>query len=132
MQRRTADWVVKANSYVDTAFILRRDIKDCFKKTWADGQADIKAIAIHHYEIDPEHLEECAQASLLLAAWSTNLQRPLDSRRLLGEPKKLLLTCQVVSSERGLSGAEKCVLLWLVAGVRKRWCRRGRGHSRGG
>ena len=60
VQRRTADWVVKADSYVDTAFILRRDIKDCFKKTWADGQADIKAIAIHHYEIDPEHLEECA------------------------------------------------------------------------
>ena len=87
MQRRTADWVVKANSYVDTAFILRRDIKDCFKKTWADGQADIKAIAIHHYEIDPEHLQECAQASLLPAASCAKLQRPLDLEDFSESPK---------------------------------------------
>jgi hypothetical protein len=49
---RTEDWVVHAQSYVDTAWVQRQDIIECFETTWPDGQAEMVEVAKFHYEID--------------------------------------------------------------------------------
>ena len=49
---RTSDWVVVAQSYVDTAYVIREDIVECFETEWDGGQEQMVEVAKHHYEVD--------------------------------------------------------------------------------
>ena len=48
---RTEDWVVHAEKYVDTLYITRSDIIDCFAAAWPEGQKEMVEVAFHHYEV---------------------------------------------------------------------------------
>ena len=44
-------WVVHAEKYVDTLYITRSDIIDCFAASWPEGQKEMVEVAFHHYEV---------------------------------------------------------------------------------
>jgi len=52
VRNRTSDWVVHATTYVDTAWVSRQDIVECFEATWPEGQEEMVEVAKFHYEID--------------------------------------------------------------------------------
>ena len=60
---RTADWVVHALTYVDTAWVARNDIINCFQKYWPKGQWEMIEVAKFHYEVDVKTLAETEAAA---------------------------------------------------------------------
>lgn len=58
VENRTADWVVHANTYVDTAWVAREDIIVCFENFWPKGQAEMIEVAKFHYEVDVKTMKD--------------------------------------------------------------------------
>ena len=56
-------WTVRSREYVDTAWVHRSDILDCFRAAWPEGPATMATITYGHYGIK-EPLEELASTEL--------------------------------------------------------------------
>lgn len=44
--------LMNCQTYVDTAYVSRVDIVECFEATWPEGQEEMEEVAKFHYEID--------------------------------------------------------------------------------
>ena len=86
---RTSDWVVVAESYVDTAWVARADIVECFETSWKGGQDQMVEVAKHHYEVDTQVAsgdaaqavdEELTDEQLELAAKLDTLNQEMSAK----------------------------------------------------
>ena len=62
VSNRTSDWVVVAETYVDTAWVARPDIISCFESCWPKGQWQMVEVAKFHYEVDVDDEENGEEA----------------------------------------------------------------------
>ena len=79
---RTSDWVVVAETYVDTAWVARQDIISCFESCWPKGQWQMVEVAKYHYEVDVDDDEEKvgAEAENQLAKGPVELRGDVSTR----------------------------------------------------
>ena len=84
VRNNTSTWTVLAKTYIDTAWIARKDIITCFEATWSEGQLEMEEIAFYHYEVSENPVGDTSPRSNGVSrAYSTAVGRRLARSRLL-------------------------------------------------
>lgn len=51
VRNNTQNWCVVGKTYVDTAWVARKDVTRLFEAVWPTGQAQMEEVAFYHYEV---------------------------------------------------------------------------------
>lgn len=63
VRNNTMDWTVLSKTYVDTAWVARKDITAIFESVWPTGQDQMEEVAFYHYEVSEMRAPGSAKAT---------------------------------------------------------------------